>query len=358
MIRRVQLFRFYGCLLLACSATAKVTGPFLCLAVRFPDPSRVTARDFENAASNPPTTYNSPSSRAHKKRRVISHGADTLEPSSRPGRLAAHWGVMPHHMDYTNKLPRIWITSKKGQRVLSPWALAWFDKQPRRLDNLPKEYRQVYEASFGEPRVKFLVDIKEVKAVPLFEVELQSQMEQRRDVARVTKSLQQVEQMDEKNAKSEGKSEGEHTSGQRQLHSGYNSQSDEVSRPTSPGLHPVGGWGELPENELDVPLPVHACHGGSAPLPPQRGEPENESSGISHWQTKSNTRKHERGGMPIWACLVDVKYRPKPWGEGERMPEDYYRARFRVGAEGHLPNNVIPNNETQKAAEPIMRPLT
>ena len=65
--------------------------------------------------------------------------------------------------------------------------------------------------------------------------------------------------------------------------------------------------------------------------------------------------------MPLWACLVDRKYRPKPWGDAERMPEDYYRARFRVGPDGHLPGNVIMNKAIQTAAtlvNPATTPIT
>ncbi|KAI4622038.1 hypothetical protein J4E80_004415 [Alternaria sp. BMP 0032] len=80
--------------------------------------------------------------------------------------LADRWGVTVAEFDYQEDRPRFWLRNldrtglDQDEEILSPWALAYYDKYPDEMDD--ERTRNHYERGTGKPRVKPFVDIKEV----------------------------------------------------------------------------------------------------------------------------------------------------------------------------------------------------
>ncbi|KAI4708012.1 hypothetical protein J4E89_007130 [Alternaria sp. Ai002NY15] len=80
--------------------------------------------------------------------------------------LADRWGVTVAEFDYQEDRPRFWLRnldrtgSDHDEEILSPWALAYYDKYPDEM--VDERTRNHYERGMGKPRVKPFVDIKDV----------------------------------------------------------------------------------------------------------------------------------------------------------------------------------------------------
>ncbi|KAJ4364600.1 hypothetical protein N0V83_009196 [Neocucurbitaria cava] len=283
---------------------------------------------------------------------TIPQKARTFTARPRPQGIAARWGVKPKYMDYEKKLPKLWMESEiNGNLELTPWALTWFDKHPESLKTSSEEYEQSYKICINDPRVERFVDASTEAIFQSFTVQPRNERDQKSGEAIAIKDVQQTPFNDHTDDSSVTTiTEEDSLNVESIVYPGFESRLYPPHYPTAPGLHPVTTWGEVPDDELDPPPSYLHYHDDDAlfSAPPKKGEPELLVRGLSSGPTSSGIRKPGRRGMPVWACSVDVRYRPRPWGLAQRMPEDYYKARFRVGAHERLPANVKPGIEAQK----------
>ncbi|CAO2653663.1 Nn.00g030740.m01.CDS01 [Neocucurbitaria sp. VM-36] len=282
----------------------------------------MAACSFVDPTSEQVIAYTSPTPTSQEKHHTSPRQASTFTAKTKHEDIAAQWGVMPDHMDYKSKLPKLWVESEEGGNIeLSPWALAWFDKQPQRLDDFSEEYAQAYKIGFKDPRVKVLVDVEPEIIFRSISPQFYIRSDQNSEDGTAIEDLQRASSNVPKNM-SHAISEEYKPENEDLLYPGFDPQTTRPNRLTGLGLHPVTTWGEVPDHELNFSPPLHADNDDSSLFssPPKQDEPQPMIEGISSGPTSSEFMKSGQRGMPIRACHVDRRYRPKPWGNGEGMP--------------------------------------